>query len=272
MTEVIQYLCGFVGQSWDSLKADLVAAEKRRFVADMAVLGRAVETRSEGWDPKVARDRLSIPSQYFLKRGCSREVLERYLVGESRATDPGAEMYQRAVVPIFDREGRRVVGGTGRSVWECCARCRLWHNPEEGCPSGATSEARSTKWRHSRGFPVEHTLYNWWAAREPIRTLGRVVLVEGPLDVLKLEMAGVRNSVALFGVNLSDPQQVLLEGSGAHTVIPLLDSDPAGAAGRANLIKELRRSFRVRAVELPGKDPGDMTAEQIRAELIPLIS
>jgi DNA primase len=98
------------------------------------------------------------------------------------------------------------------------------------------------------------------------------VLVEGPGCVWKLEMAGVDYAVAMFGSELSDQQQVLLEMSGAMNVVVLTDMDEAGMVCRQAIKMKLGRSFRVYSPLLKGNDVGEMTVQQIRSDIVPVLN
>jgi DNA primase len=74
--------------------------------------------------------------------------------------------------------------------------------------------------------------------------------------------------VALFGVALSDAQQVLLESSGASRVIVFLDDDEAGQIASQKIVAQLSRSFRVIAARAgQGKDPADLSVDEIKQVL-----
>jgi hypothetical protein len=261
MTTVIDWLCKLVGRRWEDLKPDLALAEKRRFVTEMATLGYFPEVVAEGWDAKEVRSRLAIPSPYFVGRGWSPGVLDRYSVGDATTADPASPMFARAVVPVFDRDGRRVVGTSGRSVHGRCPDCRHWHAPG-GCPANPSLPAFA-KWRHTAGFDKRHHLYNWWAAREHVRRTGRLLLLESPGDVWRAEEAGCPVSAAMFGVVLNDPQQVLVEASGAMDVYVGTNLDAAGEQAAVDLVRQLRRAFRVHVLTPPRKDLGETPVEEV---------
>jgi 5S rRNA maturation endonuclease (ribonuclease M5) len=272
--EAVWWVCRFLGVKLNEVQADIALAQRKQFVAEMATLGRYPEQLVEGWELEQVRSRLVLPSPYYLARGYSAAILDRYSVGDCRSENPADKFYARTVVPVLDRQGRRVIGATARTHHPECAHCKRWHAADAPCPEGRDDLRRPVyaKWRHTDGLCVEDTLYNWWSAADPIRRQGAVVLVEGPGDVWRLEEAGVRNAVALFGKSLEDPQQVLLESSGALDVVLLLDQDKAGRTGVADIKERLERTFRMRIPEVAAKDVGDMTAEQVRTQVVPLLS
>jgi 5S rRNA maturation endonuclease (ribonuclease M5) len=273
--EAVDWLCKFTGQEWGGLTPDHAAVEKLRFVGASSVLYRGRRVPDDWWPLGVLEPRLETPSPYFLGRGYSAEVLRAFRVGDSRAASASHPMFRRAVVPVLDESLKYVVGATGRSLHPACGACRRWHDPADPCPAGAAlRDPRWAKWRNTAGFAREQHLYGLWAAAAEVRRTGVVALVEGPGDLWRLWEAGVRNAVALFGAELTDAQQVLLEGSGALSVVLLLDRDEAGVAGADQIERDLARAFRVHrpAWESGGKDLGDLSVDRVRETVLPALA
>ena len=268
--DVVAFLCDFVGQKLHDIRVDAVEAEKARFVSQMETAGRLPQVALKGWRRDEVRARMELPSAYYLGRGYSAEVLDRYDVGLWRP--PSAKkspMAGRVAVPVYDEDYRRVIGVTGRSVHGRCPKCQLHHDPSLACPRDKRAE--HAKWYNNSGFLKENFLYNFWFAAEHIRATGVAVLVEGPGDVWRLEEAGVRNAVAMFGCELNDPQQVVLERSGALTVVCFPHKDEAGERSRRQIERELGRSFRLHFYDLPNKDLGEMDAQHVRRDVVPFL-
>jgi DNA primase len=86
-------------------------------------------------------------------------------------------------------------------------------------------------------------------------------------DMLAVVDAGYRHVVSCIGSDLSDEQARLLLHLG-HPVVLLFDADDAGRAGARKAAGKLIRGAFVRAVTLPeGKDPADVSGEQLRRHL-----
>lgn len=260
--DAVHWVCRFAGVSYNDITVDISGHERRAFIGAMELLAPQMEEPRSTPIADIA-SRLTIPSPYFLSRGYSQEVLKRYLVGEPREENPRSPFHRRAVVPVFSEDGRGIIGYTGRSLFAQCKDCHRWHGGT--CPSQEYRHGpRYAKWRHSDNLPVRETLYNLHSARHEIRRTGKVVLVEGPGDVWRLEEAGLHNAVAVFGKTLEDPQQVLLEKLGVTTVVLMLDADEAGRAGNKEIIEILRTVFHLRIVSPPRKDVGEMSEEEVR--------
>lgn len=188
------------------------------------------------------RSALVIPSQYFVSKNIDPKVLNFFDVGDCNF----GEMVDRAVVPIYDETDSKVIGFCGRSY----------------------NDKDPIKWKNSKGFPRGRCLYNQYNAFKEGRKRGKLYLVEGPKDVWKMHEAGYPNTVAIFGVKLTDGQQILLEKSGIMNIMVFLDPDEAGDGGYKSIYKDLQRSFNVFEVKnTTGLDPGDMTVAQIQGVL-----
>lgn len=211
------------------------------------------------------RSKVEIPSQYFLKRGYSIEVLDDYDVGTCKTY--GKPLFNRAVVPVYDDSGEMIVGFSGRSIFERCENCGSYHNPEKEC-------YYFPKWRHTKGFEKEKVLYNYWKAREFIQETGIIVLVESPGNVWRLEEAGIHNSVALFGTTLNPPQRQLIDESGALSIILIMDNDDnnAGQDAAEKIRKQCERAYRIYVVNINKGDVGEMSTNEVTEDILPWIN
>lgn len=268
--DVVEFLCEFVGTPLAEVRVDMAEVEKKKFIVQQETMGRVPQAAAAGWARSAVRQRMEVPAAYYLARGYLPETLERYDVGLwLPGRGEASPMAGRVAVPVFDDAHARVVGVTARSVHPRCPSCEQFHDPGGDCPTEKRKEF--AKWMNSPGFRKEAHLYNYWFAREHIRRTGVVVLVEGPGDVWRLEEAGVRNSVAMFGNELSDPQQIVLERSGATTVVLFPHRDEAGEASRRQVERELGRSYRLRFIDPQGKDVGEMAAQDIERDIVPAL-
>lgn len=265
--EAVGFLLEFLGLTLEGLRADSRATERRSFVARSETFARpAGQAGRPGWPRDAVRARLRVPSPYYRQRGYSTDILDRFDVGEP--VGQGGPLAGRAVVPVHDSTGRRVVGFTARALADRCERCGLYHT--DACPEDEVGRRHAAKWLNHSLERRRH-LYGYWAARQAIRETGLVVLVEGPGCVWRLHEAGVAQAVALFGSSLADPQQVLLESSGALDVLALLDPDAAGADCGRDLKEKLGRSFRLHFVPLSGGDIGSMSVDRVVQEIVPRV-
>jgi DNA primase len=166
----------------------------------------------------------------------------------------------RVMFPIHDTQGR-VIGFGGRVL-------------DGGEPKYLNSPETAV-------FSKGRELYGLYLARNAIRAAGRVVVVEGYMDVVALAQHGIGYAVATLGTSTTPIHaQKLLRLSDA--IVFCFDGDAAGrkAAWRAleNTLAELRDGKEVRFLFLPdGEDPDDFVRkrgkdafERALAEAVPL--
>lgn len=120
-------------------------------------------------------------------------------------------------------------------------------------------KAKAAKYVNSPETPVftkGEQLYGAYTARSTARRAGRLVLVEGQVDVVMLWQAGLEGTAAAMGTALT-PKQVRLVKRLADHVVCVMDGDAAGAkAAFASLVPFLEAGMQPRAVMLPqGEDP-----------------
>jgi len=142
--------------------------------------------------------------QSLLRRGFTRAMLAVW-----GAEWDGSYHAMRFPIPRPDR------------VWN------LWRAPQGVEP----------KYRYELGFPRRDTLFGLWLL--PAR-LERLVLVEGPLDAIWAQAAGVP-AVSILGSELSEEQAAQVAEC-THKAVLCFDADTAGAAGVARAAPLLRRA------------------------------
>ena len=213
--------------------------------------------------------------QYLKQRGLSGEIAKRYRLGyapggwtfllDNLAND-SRDIYSlnttgmliekssskhydrfrdRIMFPILDRRGRCIAFG-GRII-------------DDGEP----------KYLNSPETPIFHKgyeLYGFFEARQALRKLERIVVVEGYMDVVALAQNGVEYAVASLGTATTREQIQKLFRS-VSEVIFCFDGDQAGqkAAWRAleNTLSIMRDGFDVRFLFLPdGEDPDSMVRKE----------
>jgi len=189
------------------------------------------------------------------------KLLEAGLIGKSEQGEIFDRFRGRLMFPIRDRRGR-VVGFGGRALGDVQPK---YLNSADG-PL----------------FDKGRLLYNLDLAGPAARQSGRLIVVEGYMDVIGLAGAGIAEAVAPLGTAMTETQIAL-----AWRLVdqPLLcfDGDAAGlraatrAAGRALPLLKPGKSLRIATLP-PGQDPDDLCRtggaaafEAVLAAAVPLI-
>ena len=246
--DALNYAVNFLNISMKDIKVSQVDKDKISFINATKILTQNNEKNINGITRPVVQKSLQIPSKYFISRNFSPEILMKYDVGD--CYNASKEMYNRAVVPVYDSEHKLMVGCTGRSINDKCDNCGTFHTNQ--CPD-SNDAWKYSKWKHSQGFKTQQYLYNFWFAKEHVINTGVVILVESPGNVWKLEENNIHNSAALFGANLTDRQKTILDSSGAMTIITIMDNDEAGQKAAKNIYDKCYRTYNIKNLVLPSE-------------------
>jgi 5S rRNA maturation endonuclease (ribonuclease M5) len=228
----------------------------------MRKLSVSPKQEKSDWTREKLRSMLEFPAKYYIDRGYSENILDKYDVGLYNKRN-------RIVVPVYDDKYTYVAGFLGRSIFPQCDKCKKWHKPISRCPVTAYEIKESEKWLNGN-FKSTNYLYNYWFALPNIQKSGVAILVEGAGDVWRLEENGIHVGLGLFGTELTDPQRVLLDRSGALSLIVLLDPDEAGKEGAKKLKDQLGRQYRMYFPNTRD-DVGGLNADEITEDIKPII-
>ena len=268
--EAVDYCTKFLNKDLGSIVVSKSDREKGMFtnlVSKITISDVEVKKESKISRQSV-RNSLTFPCQYFVDRGFSEKILDKYDIGF--CDKPNKEMYNRAVVPIYDKDHSYLVGCTGRMIFDKCDKCNSYHDYSNTCPS-SQNKWKYSKWKHNFEFKSQNYLYNLWFAKDHILASNTVVVVESPGNVWKLEENNIHNSVAMFGSSLSDRQKMLLDSSGAMNIIILTDNDEAGQKAAEQIKSKCQNTYRIFIPQISKPDVGEMTSEEINNEIKPLL-
>jgi len=203
---------------------------------------------------------------YYPSRGISKEIIDKYYI--SYCNTKGKPFYKRAFFPILDETGKYVAGWSARTIYNKCEKCKQYHKKDlYECPN---IRKNYSKWKHSRGLKVEKCLYNYNYAKQHIIANKTAIICEGPGDVWSYEMANIKNSLAILGLNISKDQRKLLQNANALTLIFSLDNDRAGVEAQERIYEQLGCYFKIHFISPEkNKDIGDMSKDEIKEEIIP---
>lgn len=188
--------------------------------------------------------KLSKSSQYFMERGFKADTLNYFGVKDSLDSDL---MKDRAIIPIHNDSGDKIVGCIGR----------------------ATKEYRLPKFLlYPKGLDKRYYLYNYHRALTSAVEKSCLYIVEGQGDVWRLYEAGVFNAVSLFGKTLSEEQLQKLHRLPLTKLVIIMDNDQAGKEARVQLHRQLNRSYKLIFPRLSAKDLGDMSTDDIHSQIL----
>jgi 5S rRNA maturation endonuclease (ribonuclease M5) len=243
----INYCLSFLNKKLIDIKEEKIPESIYNNVKMVEIFTR----KPEKIDLNIPREKiiesLEIPSKYYIERGYLPETLVAFDVGE--CYNPNRQMYNRAVVPIYDEDGK-YIGCVGRTLDE---------------------DNKKYKWLNSKGFKKSFYLYGLSIAKPFIQKTSTIILVEGQGDVWRLYEAGIKNCVGIFGSDLSEDQLVILETLGVMNVVILTDNDEAGQKAAQGIINRGGRRFNYFTPKISKKDIGEMSIQDIETELKPQI-
>lgn len=199
---------------------------------------------SIGWAP----DEWRALSTHLKSKGFSdTELLD---AGLTKAGDKGNydRFRSRIMFPLFDTAGR-VVAFSGRIF-------SLEGSPPEDVAKYMNSPETVL-------FKKSRVLYGYDRAKQAMRKLNFVTLVEGQMDLVMVHQSGWHNTVAVSGTALT-PEHVGLMKRMTDNVLLALDADGAGvAAAQKSAAIALRAGMDVKVVRLPkGMDPADLIVQE----------
>jgi hypothetical protein len=248
----------------DIPKPDEETIRKKAYARAINKLSLKPTVKKLGWKRENVRSLLKIPAEYYLKRGYSEEILDKYDVGYY-------DKKHRVAVPVYDDDYKECVGFTCRSLFEQCNKCKLYHNPTNDCPQNDSERRYGCKWLNSSGFESKNYLYNYWFAKSFIADCGVAILVEGPGDTWRFQQNLINISLGMFGTELSEEQSIILERSGAMSLIIMTDGDDAGKKAAETLKKQLCRTYRLYFPTLLNDDVGDLQDDAVTDDIKPYI-
>ena len=220
--------------------AGIEGGEARTYLKERGI---SEETRSRfgfGYAPD-SRGKLKGALKQF---GNDKLVEAGLLVAPEEGREPYDRFRGRLTFPIRDRRGR-VIAFSARILG--AGEPKYLNSPETPI------------------FDKGRTLFNIDRAAVAARSAGRVIVVEGQMDVIALDQVGISETVAPLGTALTDLQLELLWKLSPQPLI-CFDGDAAGqkAARRAvqKALPLLTPEKSLRIAPLPeGKDPDDLVSK-----------
>lgn len=218
-------------------------AQAREYLASRGLKEETIKTFRIGFAPDSG-----FPLKDYLKSEFSEALMREsglfsWKEGEgANGAASSAPMYakfrNRIMFPIANENGK-IIAFTGRTL--------------------AKDEKSGPKYLNSPETPIyskSRVLYNLDLAKEAIRKLGYVIIVEGQMDCIAVYSAGFHNVTASSGTAFTETQVRLL-GRFSKDIVVNFDPDTAGAAATdKSLGMLLEEEFNIRVLRLEtGFDP-----------------
>ncbi|MGZ5826583.1 MAG: DNA primase [Croceibacterium sp.] len=240
----------------ECFKNNLLGEEDRRareYLASRGFDGHTIERFGFGYAPEGRNALKKALSQYP-----EPMLVEAGLLISVDEKEPYDRFRGRLMLPIQDARGRVIAFG-GRIL-----------------ESGKTDAPKYLNSPDTPLFDKGRTLYNLHRAGPACRKSGRIVVVEGYMDVIALAAAGIEEAVAPMGTALTERQIELLWRL-ADVPILCFDGDAAGqrAAMRAAMraLPLLRPGHSLNFLLMPaGLDPDDLIRKDGRAGMDRLLA
>lgn len=238
-----QYACQFYEQVlWDSPEA----AGARDYLASRNLSRATCERFRLGWAPGSGQ--LMAAAR---RKGIAPETLAKLDLAIDRERGLSDRFYERVTFPICDRFGNPIA-----------ISARLLPAAERAAKEAGRGVG---KYVNSTDTPLYHkgnSVFNLHRARTAARDAGRLIVMEGPTDVMAADQAGYGECVAVLGTALT-PEHAKQLGAlvgGTGRLILLLDGD---RAGQTNALKGIRTCLAVgvpvRVAILPDElDPAEL--------------
>ncbi|HEY2393210.1 MAG TPA: DNA primase [Candidatus Angelobacter sp.] len=216
-------------------------AHAREYLAGRGLKEETIKTFRIGYAPDsgfTLKDRLKADFSDEMMRASGLFSWKEGTDGAGSTAAMYSKFRNRIMFPISNENGK-IIAFTGRTL--------------------ATDEKAGPKYLNSPETPIyskSRVLYNLDRAKEAIRKLGYVILVEGQMDCIAVYSAGFHNVAASSGTAFTETQVRLL-GRFSKDIVVNFDPDTAGAAATdKSLGMLLEEEFNIKVLRLDaGYDP-----------------
>lgn len=188
-------------------------------------------------------DKVQIPCKYYLNRKFKESTLTKFDIGTYTADNK--KLKGSAIIPVYNNSYTGIIAYSAR------------RNTVE----------KQYRWYHMKGTWRSNCLYNSWFAKAYIKATKTAILCEGPAKVWRLEEAGFKNAMAIFGTKFSSGQQSALSACGPHNVVVLMDNDNPGKKAASEIAYRLKGLYNVIIPKVSFEDLDDASPAQIKKEL-----
>ncbi len=238
-TTILEELNHFFKRELQSYKPAL------EYLLSRGVYESSIEKFELGYAPRSDKS-----LEFLRNKGVKlKEGLELGILAQNEDGRVYARFTNRVIFPIFNPNGK-IVGFGGRIITQRDDIGKYINSPD------------------TKIFDKGSLLYGYHKAKDTIYKKGRVIVVEGNLDVVMLHQAGWSNTVATLGTAMT-PKVIPLLKRGDPEVILAYDGDRAGigAAFKAAMMLSLQGIRGGVVIFKDGLDPADMVKSGREDEL-----
>ncbi|MFC1945353.1 DNA primase [Chloroflexota bacterium] len=239
--EVLFTVLGAASQYYHNFLLNAGEAEKaRQYVAKRCFLPQTMTDFQMGYSP----DNWSSLMDYLSSKGYSDEAMRGAgLILDSESGKTHDRFRNRIMFPIRDIRGRTI--GFGARAIDDNTQPKYLNSPQ------------------TKTYDKSSALYGIDLAASAIRSAGKVILVEGYIDVISAHQAGFSNVLGTMGTAITEKQIMEIKRRLSKNIVLAMDADNAGteamkkSAGYENLL-----GSEIGVAELPeGKDPDDVVRQ-----------
>jgi 5S rRNA maturation endonuclease (ribonuclease M5) len=145
-------------------------------------------------------DKLIKDYSYFEGRGISAETQKYFKIGVALT----GQLAGRVIIPLI--ENNKIVAFTGRFI-----KYTKWHK-----------ENKVPKWKHLSN--INDSIF--CSDEQIIRKINKIIIVEGPADVLALHEKGIKNAMCIFGTKISSKQLSFIIKNNPSKILIALNNEP----------------------------------------------
>ena len=234
---------GMMKKPFNDCLIDIEEAIKKLNIQDINVILKEKPKKSTKRDyykdhinqptfPDFLIKNLSSPIPYCNIREIDVKIAQSYGCGYAKNYD----LKGRFVIPVRNIN-QKIVGFTARKVYDELPISKWQYWP-------GTKRDEMGK-RIKLGFQKNINFFNIENVVKYKKQTGcsSIILLEGPFDVIKAEMAGVHNTLAILGDNVSIGQIEILKKLNFVDVYLCLDPDKAGIKGETTIRNKLEKKL-----------------------------
>jgi DNA primase len=237
---------------------DTGSAEREEILA-------AVEAAAQHYTQVFWSSAHTTAREYLLGRGFARKTLEQIRAGAARDAwgDVTDLLRRKHALPLLVRAGLSIERQDGKGAYDRFRNRAVFpitNDAGKVVGFGALSlDGSEPKYLNSPETPVyqkSRVLYGLSWAKEAVRRDGRLILMEGYLDVARALEAGVGGAVATCGTALTPGHARLLRRFTERVYVNFDQDDAGQRAAQKSIDVLLEEGLRIHVVRLPsGHDP-----------------